>query len=189
MSQAATGGARSPRGRARRLAVIALTGAAALAGLISGIVLLADPTAAAAPALRTGLVAAGLLAALAVVVAGPLPSEPWALRHTLGAAAATHPMGLPGTTESRAVRLATASAPDFALHLRPRLRELAAAALATRGVDLDAHPERARTLLGDAVALVLPRDEAPRRDEPGPDLDELEQLLDAVEALLSEEPR
>lgn len=183
---AATRRARAARPRARRVAQ-ALLVAAALVAVLTGIVLLADPQAGLAPATRTGLVVAGLLAALAVVVAGPPPSEARALRRTLGIGRATRPALLSGSADARALRLATVSARDFDLHLRPRLRELAAAALDARGVDLDGQPERVRALLGESAALVLPRATRPRRDDPGPDLDEVERLLDHVDALLTEE--
>ena len=69
--------------------------------------------------------------------------------------------------------------------LRPVLVEIAEARLARRGISLDRDGEEARRLLGPAVwDLVRPDRPAPRRrDTPGIPPGELEEILDALEAV------
>jgi hypothetical protein len=82
----------------------------------------------------------------------------------------------------RAVALGVADAGHLHTGLRPRLRAIARTLLAARGVDLDAAPERARSLLGDELwSLVRPDRERPA-DSFGPGIP-LERLTLAVEKL------
>jgi hypothetical protein len=77
---------------------------------------------------------------------------------------------------------------SFYLHhrLRPLLREVAGHRLLIRhGVDLDARPEAAETILGAAAWSWLRPDRPEPRDRwaPGPPLGELRAVVDAIEAI------
>ncbi len=101
-----------------------------------------------------------------------------------GSASARRPEAL--TTLEREVLLSTKTA--FYLHyrVRPALREIAAHLLSTRrGIDLDAEPEAARTVLGpEAWDLVRPDREAPAdRLGPGRPVTELRAAVDALERI------
>ena len=81
--------------------------------------------------------------------------------------------------------LGVADALDFHVRLRPRLRALAEALLASRrGVALDDEPETARVLLGDETwELVRPDRRAPEARVRGPSPAELERVVLALERL------
>lgn len=84
------------------------------------------------------------------------------------------------------VALAAETAFDLHYRLRPILREIAAHRLSLlRGIDLDANPEAARSLVGrSAWELVRPDREPPAdRLAPGPPLDELAAALDDLERI------
>ena len=86
----------------------------------------------------------------------------------------------------REVHLSLAGA--FYLHhrLRPVLREIAANRLLLRqGLDLDARPDTARRVVGDAAwEWLRPEREEPRdRWGPGPAFAELEEVVDALERI------
>jgi hypothetical protein len=83
------------------------------------------------------------------------------------------------------VRLATASALDFDVRLRPLLRDLARWRLLTnRGVDLDSKPEAARRVLGEPLAsLVEGPGEPPAFGAPGVPLAEIDAALDQLEQI------
>lgn len=83
---------------------------------------------------------------------------------------------------------ALGSAGSFELHhrLRPRLRRLAAAILATRrGVSLDGDPESARRLLGDETWQLVRPDRPPPADRQarGASLEQLDRLVASLERL------
>ena len=83
------------------------------------------------------------------------------------------------------VAIAVGSAGDAHWRLRPALREVAAAALHGRGVDLDADPGAARRLLGDE-AFDLVRADRPKPPDafaPGIDPDALDRVLTRLEEL------
>jgi hypothetical protein len=85
----------------------------------------------------------------------------------------------------RTVEWSASSAIDAHTRLRPVLVDIAEARLARRGVRLERDVAEARRLLGPkAWALVRP-DQPPPRDRDGPGLasPELEEILDALEAL------
>ncbi len=87
-------------------------------------------------------------------------------------------------TTARRVELGVARAADLHFHLRPMLREIAAARLASRhGVDLDS--PAARALLGDeAWEVVRPGRPAPEeRFGPGIPVEELGRILDRLERI------
>jgi hypothetical protein len=86
----------------------------------------------------------------------------------------------------RTIAIATSNAGDLHLRLRPILREVAAAGLRRRGVDLDGDPGAAEGLLGP-VTWELVRADRPRPDDqfaPGLTRRELEVVLDDLEGLL-----
>jgi hypothetical protein len=85
----------------------------------------------------------------------------------------------------RVVEWSESSALDVHTRLRPVLVEIAEARLGRRGVRLDRDEEEARRLLGPAAwELVRPdRTAPPDRDAPGIPSRELDQILDALEAL------
>jgi hypothetical protein len=82
----------------------------------------------------------------------------------------------------REITLGAASAGHLHVRLLPLLREVASAKL---GVDLELHPERAKTLLGDdAWKLLRPDRPAPEdRTAPGLPLRRLRALVDTLERL------
>ena len=86
----------------------------------------------------------------------------------------------------REVTLATSTAFDVHIRLRPRVRRIAAYLLATRrGVDLDAQPELARRLLGEPT-WELVRAERPvpsDRNAGGLDVPALRELVASLERL------
>ena len=155
--------------------------AVAAAGL--GIALLVSPG---APGLTAAIylfvVAALVLTALLLGVAGALPRREPAQRQP---APRTQRVG---QLESvvRALDLAEASAFDLHNTLRPIVREIAAARLARHGVSLDRQPERARALLGAQTwELVRADREAPSRGAglAGCSRHELGQIVRALEAI------
>ena len=85
----------------------------------------------------------------------------------------------------RVVERSGSSALDAHTRLRPVLVEIAEARLGRRGVRLDRDEEEARRLLGPAAwELVRPdRPAPPNRDAPGMRPRELDEILDALEAL------
>jgi hypothetical protein len=85
----------------------------------------------------------------------------------------------------RVVQRSGTSALDVHTRLRPVLVEIAEARLGRRGLRLDRDAEEARGLLGPQVwELVRPdRPAPPSRDAPGLRPGELEQVLDALEAV------
>jgi hypothetical protein len=85
----------------------------------------------------------------------------------------------------RAVARSGTSELDVHTRLRPVLVEIAEAGLGRRGLRLDRDAEEARRLLGPrAWELVRPdRPAPPTRDAPGLRPGELDQVLDALEAL------
>lgn len=86
----------------------------------------------------------------------------------------------------RHVLFASQTSADAELRLRPRLRELATDRLRRgHGIDLDLEPDAARGLLGDTAWAFLRPDRPPDPDRfaPGLALDELDAVLDAIEAL------
>jgi hypothetical protein len=86
----------------------------------------------------------------------------------------------------REVILATSTAFDVHLRLRPRLRRIASHLLASRrGVELDSKPERVRELLGELTwELVRPDRPAPiERHAPGLRRAELHEIVGALERL------
>jgi hypothetical protein len=77
---------------------------------------------------------------------------------------------------------------SFYLHhkLRPVLREIAShRLLRTRGIELDARPDAARRVLGERAWEWLRADRAEPRDRwaPGPPLQELRDVVDALERI------
>jgi hypothetical protein len=81
------------------------------------------------------------------------------------------------------IRLGGGSISDYHRLVRPRLATVASTALARQGVKLD-DVEHAEALLGPAYRLVDPRQvRVSNRDERGVDLDELDQLIQALERL------
>jgi hypothetical protein len=90
----------------------------------------------------------------------------------------------------REVILATSTAFDVHLRLRPRLRPIADHLLASRrGVDLDAKPDVARELLGERTwELVRPDRPSPTdRHAPGLRRAELREVVGALERLAASE--
>lgn len=87
----------------------------------------------------------------------------------------------------RDLRLSVSSEHDLYVHLRPRVREIAAVRLSKRhGVDLDREPEQAQALMGPGKVweLVRPDREAPAdRRARGWPRTELEKLIDELEKL------
>jgi hypothetical protein len=85
----------------------------------------------------------------------------------------------------RAVEWSGSSALDVHVRLRPVLVEIAEARLGRRGLRLDRDEDEARRLLGPvAWELVRPERPAPaNRDSPGIRPRELDDVLDALEAL------
>ena len=82
------------------------------------------------------------------------------------------------------VEWSNASGLDAHNRLRPVLVEIAEARLARRGLRLDRDVTEARRLLGPTAWELVRPDRAPRnRDAPGIAQRELEQILDALEAL------
>lgn len=87
--------------------------------------------------------------------------------------------------ESR-VALAAETAFDLHYRLRPTLREIAAHRLSLRrGIDLDAEPEAARSLLGPAAWDLVRPDREPPADRlgPGRPLADLSAAVDALERI------
>jgi hypothetical protein len=156
-------------------------GAFAAAGL--GAALLVSPG---APALTVEIylfvVAALVLAAVLLNVTNALPrSEPVPLQQPPRTQRV-------GQLESVARALDLAEASSFDLHntLRPIVREIAAARLASHGVSLERQPERARALVGAQTwELVRPDREAPagRSGSGGCSRDELRLIVDSLEAI------
>jgi hypothetical protein len=138
-------------------------------------------------ALDVYLLAAGALALLAVI------------SRTVGAQPREHATRLdrrrprrradprPGALQKleREVGLASETAFDAHFRLRPYLRNIAAARLRARAVDLDAPGGPAEALLGpEAWELARPDRLRPRRhDDPGPSLDEIDAAVAALERL------
>lgn len=84
-----------------------------------------------------------------------------------------------------AVRLSAASALDFDVRLRPMLRDLARWRLLTnRGVDMDQKPDAARRILGEPLASLIERPEAPPPfGSPGVPLADIDAGLDQLEQI------
>jgi hypothetical protein len=138
-------------------------------------------------ALDVYLLAAGALALLAVI------------SRTIGAQPREYPTRLdrrrprrradprPGALQKleREVGLASETAFDAHFRLRPYLRNIAAAKLRGRAVDLDAAGGAAEALLGpEAWELARPDRLRPRRhDDPGPSLDQIDAAVTALEQL------
>jgi hypothetical protein len=92
----------------------------------------------------------------------------------------------------REVILATSTAFDVHLRLRPRLRRIATYLLASRrGIDLDSKPDAARELLGERTwELVRPDRPSPtERHAPGLRRAELREVVGALERLAAQESR
>jgi hypothetical protein len=92
----------------------------------------------------------------------------------------------------REVILATSTAFDVHLRLRPRLRRIATYLLASRrGVDLDAKPDVARKLLGERTWELVRPDRASPTDRHAPGLRraELHEVVGALERLAAQESR
>lgn len=171
----------------RRAVYVALARAAA-AGAVAAVVAAARPGDRAL-VLDVYLLFVGGLALLlfvravrAAIPAGTRSDFERALR--LGSAPARRPEAL--TALEREVLLSSKTA--FYLHyrIRPVLREIAAYGLSSRrGIDLDAEPEAARTVLGpEAWELVRPDREAPAdRLGPGRPVTELRAAVDALERI------
>ncbi|HEY7379735.1 MAG TPA: hypothetical protein VH572_00870 [Gaiella sp.] len=86
----------------------------------------------------------------------------------------------------REVSMASTSAYDLHVRLRPTLREVALGLLATRrGIDLDRTPERAREILGDDTWELVRGDRRPPEDgrAPGLDLPSLDRVVSSLERL------
>lgn len=84
-----------------------------------------------------------------------------------------------------AVLSARASRPDFERGLRPMLVEVARDVLASRGVDLDSEPDRARAILGPETSelLLSPAVGPGWTRERGPRRDRLEKVMTGLEAM------
>jgi hypothetical protein len=128
-----------------------------------------------------GLAAAGCLIALAE----RLPRGVRVLEQALEPPVETEVWPAQLVRLERIVGWSSVSALDQHTRLRPILLEIAEARLARHGVRLDRDPDRARRMLGPAAwELVRPGRPAPRDpDAPGIRGRELEQALDALEAL------
>jgi hypothetical protein len=90
------------------------------------------------------------------------------------------------TRQEREVALSMDAAYDLHVRLRPTLRLVAAHRLAARrNIDLDAQPDRARTVLGEeAWDLVRPDREPPEdRFARGVSLEQLSTVVDALERI------
>jgi hypothetical protein len=86
----------------------------------------------------------------------------------------------------REVSMATTSAYDVHLRLRPTLRAVASGLLrARRGIDLDRSPARARTALGNEAWELVRGDRQPPHDPraPGVDLTALDRVVSSLEGL------
>ena len=131
----------------------------------------------------------------AVLAVAPVLVAAWALRalrrwlppHGLGARDRRRPATLSGDLE-RLQRMVAAACHAGEVHwrLRPVVREVAAAGLRRRRVDLDADPIAARALLSPRT-WELVRPDRPRPHDsfaPGLGRDELRAVLDDLEALM-----
>ena len=160
--------------------VLAALGAAAVArysGLDRALVLDVLLVYAAALALAT-------LARSTASVARAEGESPVAVAARRAAAASSRPDAL--LRLEALVALASATAADFRLGLRPQLREAAAHRLRSRlAVDLDGQPERARRALGEeAWALLGPEAEAREpRLAAGPSRAHLDATVTAIERI------
>jgi hypothetical protein len=141
----------------------------------------------AALAVDVYLLTVGGLTILTVIgkTIGQLPPElPTRLdRRPAGPPLATRPREL--VKLEREVGLSTETAFDAYYRLRPTVREIAAARLRMRGLDLDAPSASAEALLG-APAWDLARPDRPRprsHDAPGLPPAEIAAVVDALEAL------
>jgi hypothetical protein len=129
-----------------------------------------------------GLVLAAVLGYGLVLLRRALPAAPSPFD------AALAPRGRPAKVDSleraeNVVLIAIAGAGDTHFRLRPMLREVAAAALHGRGVDLDTDPEAARAVLGEET-WELVRPDRPRPAEafaPGIDRAALERVFARLE--------
>ncbi len=82
------------------------------------------------------------------------------------------------------VSASRASVLTFDRELQPLLRQVAASALARRGISLASQPERSRQLLGDdGWRLLMERHPQGAADRRGPQAAELKALLDSLEGL------
>jgi hypothetical protein len=131
-----------------------------------------------------GLALAAALVYGLLLLRRALPVAPSAL----DAALAVRPRAAKVESLDRAetvVAIAVSNAADTHWRLRPLLRDVAAAALHGRGVDLDGDPAAARGLLG-AEAWELVRRDRPRPADtfgPGVPADALERILARLEEL------
>ena len=116
---------------------------------------------------------------------GSLPAEkPTALdRRSASRPADARPGEL--TKLEREVELSTQTAFDAHYRLRPTIRRIAASRLRARGIDLDSGSGAAEGLLGPvAWELARPDRQRPRRhDAPGRSQAEIEEAVEALEAL------
>ncbi len=134
------------------------------------------------------LTAGGLSLLLLVGSARSAAPPPPARRSAFEAAVRAAPPGdLPPSqleTIGRRVELGVARAADLHFHLRPMLREIAAARLAARhGYDIDG--PRARAVLGEETWEIVRADRPPPEERfgPGIPLAELRLVLDRLERL------
>jgi hypothetical protein len=132
----------------------------------------------------------------AVLAVAAVLAAAWALRALRrwlpaawprGPQASTPPGAAAGDLE-RVQRMVAAASHAGEMHwrLRPLLREVAAAGLRRRRVDLDAEPIAARALLSPRT-WELVRPDRPRPDDsfaPGISRDELQAVLDELETLM-----
>lgn len=128
-----------------------------------------------------------------------------ALAHLVAAVRAAHPLSTGSSFDAalrgrarreerlpelarveREVSLGMATAFDLHYRLRPSLRRIAGELLAARrGIDLDASPASARTVLGEETWEVVRPDREPPRDRYGPGLDlaSLRSVVTSLESL------
>jgi hypothetical protein len=129
-----------------------------------------------------GALGAGVLLAL---LATGLPAGPTVFEQELGSRVATQVWPAQLVRLDRIVEWSSMSGLDVHTRLRPVLVEIAEARLGRHAVRLDRDEAEARRLLGPAVwELVRPDRPAPRtRDTPGIRRRELDEILDALEAV------
>ena len=132
------------------------------------------------------VIAAGVGAGAGLVaLAGRLPANANVFESALRPPLVGDPHPAQLVKLERVVAWSSASALDAHNRLRPVLTEIAAARLARRGLNLERDGAEARRLLGATTWELLRPDRPPPRDrgEPGIAARDLEQILDALEAL------